>query len=508
METAYVLSSPAVWISIATVVIYSIYKYGTRNFSVFSDQGIPGPKPIPFVGNLWGMWKQNLPMVDLELSKKYGKVYGKFDGTQPNLCISDPDLIKSIFVKDFDHFVNRRDLHMKDLKVFRKMLGALQGQEWKDVRAAVTPTFTSGKIKRYSAKMKECAERLCQRLHSLASTQGKMGLKEELNNVTMDVIARCAFGIEFGGLGQKDDPFMQRAKRVFGGAMNTSPAILIPFIMPSFVVRWLSAGVFHNEDFRYFVDLMTNLIQQRSNASEEFYDFPESASETVSSYTKEEDGMVKPKWTKEEVDEIVAAQSTVFLLAGFDTTASTLACCCFNLAIHPEIQQQLFDDITAQIQKHGDISHEMIQELPYLDNFINEVFRMNPPALRLDRTCNKDVSYNGIHIKKGMLVSVPVFPLHYSEEYYSDPETFNPDRWSSENKANLNPYAFLPFGMGPRNCIAIRFAREELKLVLCTLIKQFRFFPLEETGNKMKVAEGFSLITNIVDTNIGLASRD
>jgi len=62
--------------------------------------------------------------------------------------------------------------------------------------------------------------------------------------------------------------------------------------------------------------------------------------------------------------------------------------------------------------------------------------------------------------------------------------------------------------MGPRSCIAIRFAREELKLVLCTLIKQFRFFPLEETGNKMKVAEGYSLITNIVDTNIGLASRD
>ena len=54
-------------------------------------------------------------------------------------------------------------------------------------------------------------------------------------------------------------------------------------------------------------------------------------------------------------------------------------------------------------------------------------------------------------------------------------------RWSAENKANLDPYAFMPFGMGPRNCVAMRFAQEEVKLVLCLFIKQFRFFPVEET---------------------------
>ena len=54
-------------------------------------------------------------------------------------------------------------------------------------------------------------------------------------------------------------------------------------------------------------------------------------------------------------------------------------------------------------------------------------------------------------------------------------------RWNPENKANMDPYAFMPFGMGPRNCIANRFAQEEIKLVLCALVKQFRFFPVEET---------------------------
>ena len=54
-------------------------------------------------------------------------------------------------------------------------------------------------------------------------------------------------------------------------------------------------------------------------------------------------------------------------------------------------------------------------------------------------------------------------------------------RWSPENKPKLNPYAYMPFGMGPRNCVGMRFAMEEMKIALSTVLKQFRFFPVEET---------------------------
>ena len=266
---------------------------------------------------------QNLPMVDLELSKKYGKVYGKFDGTQPNLCISDPDLIKSILVKDFDHFVNRRvrtktgkiQSYFQDLFFNCFILGsayarleslpenagcfARSGMErcscgchthlhfrknktsTNEISVALIERILSFNYMICYVSVFSKDERMCRtavstfaftcihsrkngfkRVTSL-SFFGQWSLlknalecfifvnllfeftdqilnssnvvidislitRRELNNVTMDVIARCAFGIEFGGLGQKDDPFMQRAKRVFGGAMNTSPAILIP----------------------------------------------------------------------------------------------------------------------------------------------------------------------------------------------------------------------------------------------------------------------------------------
>jgi len=84
-------------------------------------------------------------------------------------------------------------------------------------------------------------------------------------------------------------------------------------------------------------------------------------------------------------------------------------------------------------------------------------------------------------MKKGMLVSVATYPLHYSEEYYSEPQKFDPDRWAPENKHKINPYAYAPFGLGPRNCVGMRFAMEELKIALCSVVSKVKFVPTKET---------------------------
>ena len=80
-----------------------------------------------------------------------------------------------------------------------------------------------------------------------------------------------------------------------------------------------------------------------------------------------------------------------------------------------------------------------------------------------------------------MLVTVPIYALHHLEEYWPEPEKVDPERWSPENKSKRNPYAYMPFGMGPRNCVGMRFAVEELKLAICDLVRKFRFFPVAET---------------------------
>jgi len=148
-------------------------------------------------------------------------------------------------------------------------------------------------------------------------------------------------------------------------------------------------------------------------------------------------------WTKEQVDEIVTAQSTLFLVAGFDTTANTLTASCYILARHPEIQEKIYDLIMDKIDQYGDVCHELIQDVPYVDQFMNEVLRMHPPVTQLERQCNKKVTYDGIHISEDMVVSVATYALHYSEEYYPDPETFNPDRYFIPEAINQIPARHL-----------------------------------------------------------------
>lgn len=100
---------------------------------------------------------------------------------------------------------------------------------------------------------------------------------------------------------------------------------------------------------------------------------------------------------------------------------------------------------------------------------------------RVERICNKDINYDGVRIKKGTVVTVPAYALHYDEEHYPEPNRFNPDRWNPESPIKPNQYAYLPFGMGPRNCVGMRFAMEEIKIALCTIVKNLRFFPVAET---------------------------
>nr|CAH0107507.1 unnamed protein product [Daphnia galeata] len=486
-------------------------KYGTSTFDYFKAQGIVGPKPLPYVGNLWGMWRKNIPNYDKEMTKKYGKTFGYFDGTLPNLYTTDINLIKSIFVKDFDHFVNRRTFEIKR-KVCRKMMTVLQNKEWKDVRSSVTPVFTSGKIKLMSKMITECANRLVIKFQKIIQTGGKLDAKIQFSAFTMDVIARCAFGMTIDNLGEKDDPFTTKAKVVFSPPATKSPLMLFPFVFPK-MLPYIGDGIFFPKDFFFFVNLLEDLIKQRTNSSEKYHDFVEVATESIIEYTKTVGNKEVPSWNREEVDEIVTAQteftkqSLFFLLAGFDTTATTLTNSVFLLARNPDIQDKLYQEIMKKYEKFGQVNHEMILDFAYVDHVIHEVLRMFPPVPRVERGCNKEVTYNGIHIRKGMVVTVPTFALHYDEEYYPDPYRFNPERWDSESEIKPSSYVFMPFGMGPRNCVGMRFAMEEIKIALCTIVKHFRFFPVAETPEEMQFEDGFLGVVQPIHATVGIESR-
>jgi len=503
MDILFILSEPAFYIVLLCAGLLKLYRDGTSTFHVFSQQGIPGPKPLPYIGNLWGVWKKTECEEDVKRVKKYGKIFGIFEGTQPFLFIADPDIIKHILVKDFDHFVNHMS-HSMENPILRKMVFALHDQEWKDIRASVSPAFTTGKIKQMSKLIQQHIDTAAVRLQKAVQQDGKIDAKRFFSIMTLGVIARCAFGLEIDNLGEKGDPFIENALSLFGDSdIPQTASILLPHVFP----RWSASPFFTGPAWKFFADVVNNAIGQRAQTQEKYNDFLEICTESISGFTKEENGTKVKAWSGEEIDELIAAQALEFLIDGYETTAQTMSYIAYELAMHPDIQDKIYENVVDKLEEFGQVSHDMILEMPYVDQVIHEVLRMHPLAPRLDRLCNKDFSYKGLVIKKGMTVKIPVYYLHHSEEYFPDPETFNPDRWSPENKSNINTYTYLPFGGGPRQCMGSRFAMEQMKLAICTLVHQFTFFPHAETMEKMKYKEGISLINTPISQTVGVRLR-
>ncbi|KAK9884813.1 hypothetical protein WA026_009040 [Henosepilachna vigintioctopunctata] len=116
-------------------------------------------------------------------------------------------------------------------------------------------------------------------------------------------------------------------------------------------------------------------------------------------------------------------------------------------------------------------------DMEYLDRAVNETLRKYPPLAGLSRICTKEYKVPGSHIvlEKGVRVMIPVSGIHHDPDYYPNPEIFDPDRFTEENKKTRPAFSFLPFGEGPRVCIGARFGMMQTKVGLSALLLNYEF---------------------------------
>uniref|UniRef100_A0A7N5KBZ3 unspecific monooxygenase n=1 Tax=Ailuropoda melanoleuca TaxID=9646 RepID=A0A7N5KBZ3_AILME len=128
-------------------------------------------------------------------------------------------------------------------------------------------------------------------------------------------------------------------------------------------------------------------------------------------------------------------------------------------------------------------TYDALAQMEYLDMVLNESLRLYPAAGRLERMCKKDVEISGVFIPKRTLVIVPTFSLHRDLDLWPEPEEFRPE--SKKNEDSINPYTYMPFGTGPRNCLGMRFAIMNMKLALVRVLEELLLPTLQRnTGQR------------------------
>ncbi|XP_063606137.1 cytochrome P450 9e2-like [Penaeus indicus] len=456
-----------VCVAVATLLVYSKWRH-----SYWASRGVQTPPYVPILGHIHhALSKKGKWEYDSVAYHKYGgsKFCGLYEFFTPVLLVGDPDLIKHIFVKDFDHFVDRMNLtfpHDKD-KITAQMLSFKKGEEWKQLRAIMSPTFSSGKMKGMFPLVCDKADALV--AFSLSESRRKpyVDMKYNFGRFTIDTIASCAFGIECNSFVDERAEFPNRAEKFFGTNFNIRLIMMttLPTLAKMLNIR------FTNPEAYFLEEVVTHTIKERMKG-ERRGDFLDLLLE-VRSPDGEEKGIDSTTKSKQLLDDItIASQCLLFLVAGYETTATAMGFAAFLLAKNPSAQEQLRKEIQNLVHEEGDITYQGVMEAKYLDACLMETLRLFPPAPLIERLCTRDYRLPGtdLTIKAGDRIQCPVWSIHHDPKYWPEPNEFRPERFLPENKTSMKNFAHMPFGIGPRNCLAMRFALMEAKIVLSKLL--------------------------------------
>jgi len=326
-----------------------------------------------------------------------------------------------------------------------------EGDFWLRQRRMMQPEFQRQRIVDYSRTMVDYANALVDRWQDGETRD----LHADMTQLTLAIAAQTLLGAD-----------VSNEDRAIGAALTDALQIFqerwesfwpLPAFIPTplnwrmkDVIRRLDSVVYrfindrrHNGGAR--IDLLNRLLQARD----------------------QDDG--RGMTDRQLRDEVL----TLFL-AGFETTANALAWTWYLLGRHPEVEQKLVTEVRSL---QGNVTAESIRELSYTRSVFLESMRLYPPAYAIGRIALTDCELAGYRIPRGTTLIVSQWVTQRDPRFFADPLTFRPERWQDGLEARLHPYAYFPFGGGPRMCIGKPFAMMEGPLVLATLLSRVRLTP-------------------------------
>lgn len=215
--------------------------------------------------------------------------------------------------------------------------------------------------------------------------------------------------------------------------------------------------------------MITDVIKKREGANANYNDFLQMMIDYQKLHGNE---------SIDEKDLVIYMES--FLLDAYESASITLSFLCLQLALYPEIQEKVRQEIKLALKKfNGELCYEVLTELNYMEQVLYESIRMNATIPLLSKVCTEECQLsdnNGLSCKinPGVITLISLYGLHMDQKYWPNPDKFDPERFNEDEKAKRSKFVFLPFGEGPRMCVGRRMAMIEMKLALIQLLSNCR----------------------------------
>lgn len=495
-------STGGLLVALVVMAVVAWLQRRRQQMGLFKRYGIPGPEPSSVIFGNWKEFRRDPLEVVTEWIRKYGKFFGFYVGEMPYIVLADLDMVKQCCVAEGHIFRDRMPMVL-EVETFNTSLVGLKGDKWKKVRSVMNPSFSAAKIKVISKIMNDCVDIMLAKLDErLCSKEAAVDVSVMAQGLTMDAIAKSVLAWEPDSQRNPDDPFVSSLRKTLTEADTLILDIAIAFPPFRTLVRWVFPYVTYGKIFALISRRLHDVIRaRRAEPNVRHLDMlqlmlDEQAKNNLCESPGHK-GRVNCAGNGEVddftiTDEHIVSNCFISLAAGFETTACTLALVLNELARAPQEQEKLYVELSSAfpggVERH--VGYDELQSLKRMDMVVSEALRKNPPlVLFTTRMCHEERTVLGHTIPAGSRLVVPKWSIHRDPELWPEPEKFDPERFNPDNECERHAASYIPFGIGPRQCMGRKFALLELKTALCKLIFKYEFSvcPGNEESVKLKV---------------------
>ncbi|KYM97242.1 PREDICTED: cytochrome P450 4C1-like [Cyphomyrmex costatus] len=484
--------------TLCIAVIFSIFLMIYYQYVIKQKLGdIPEVKGYPFIGVTYEFMK----LSDSGRTKRFQLFLNEFKegifmlrfGTKPFIVVYKPEYFELIFATVN---ITKGDFYKMAKPWLGNGLVTSTGKQWFNNRKLIGPTFHFSILEQFAEVFFEKTEILIKCLErKIEDNPGKaIDIFPFITNATLDIICETAMGVNVHA---------QEVVTKYTSALHQVTVLIINrIIQPWYWIDWI-----------YYLSPAGKQFKSRLNILHEFGKkvINERKLERQSQNTKliNEDGEFNIGKRKRKAfldllldqiekdntpltDDELRAQVDTFMFAGQDTSSVAISWALFLLGNNLEHQEKVHEELEEIFGDSEVLANtKELSQLKYLERVIKETLRMFPSVPLILRKLVEDVKIDNYTLPKGTSVLLAIAFAHQNPAVWSDPSKFDPDRFLPENSKNRNPYAYVPFSAGPRNCLGQKFALLEIKIILTAILRKWRVKSVK-TVNTIKM--GGSLI--------------
>lgn len=411
----------------------------------------PGPNVLRFVH---GVRTAGFLAYVGALWREHGDVFQVRLGSRVMMFAMHSDAVERINVSGRQRYDKRASYDGVREFLLGDGLVASTGELWKRQRKLMAPFFTPKASLAYADLMLQDAARLQERWTELAARKATVEIAEEMTSVTASIILRAMFSTQTI---ESIEKMKSAVETLIAFTSERLASVPVPLWVPTEKnKRYLEARAMVNRS-------ITELIAARRRMRPE-----EQPSDLLSRLMNARD-----EETGQSMSEsLLRDESITTFFAGHETTARTMTFAWYALASNPDVLAKLQDELDRVLGDRAPTTDDL-RQLPYTLQVIKEVLRLYPPAPFYVRDAIEPDTIGGFDVPVGASVMLSPYFTHRHPAFWSEPERFDPDRWSKEREASQHSHQYHPFAAGPRICIGNNFSLLESHLLLAVLAQRF-----------------------------------